>query len=57
MTTKTLRTRLLDLPGRMTTSAGRNILHLPLWWPWEEAFDTTLTKQRSLPQPGVYLKT
>ena len=29
MTTKTLRTRLLDLPGRITTSGRKRTLHLP----------------------------
>ena len=38
MTTKTLRTRLLSLPGRMTTSGGRTTLHLPKDWPWAESF-------------------
>ena len=34
ITTKTLRTRYLDLPGRLTRSARRVHLHLPTRWPW-----------------------
>jgi Transposase DDE domain group 1 len=33
MTTKTLRTRYLDLPGRLTRSARKLHLHLPTRWP------------------------
>jgi hypothetical protein len=31
---KTLRRRLLSLPGRLTRSARRGYLHLPASWPW-----------------------
>jgi hypothetical protein len=31
---KTLRRTLLALPGRLTRSARRLILHLPAGWPW-----------------------
>jgi len=57
MTTKTLRTRLLSLPGRMTTSAGRKTLHLPTKWPWEETFNMILSKMRSIPQPIAHRRT
>jgi len=57
MTTKTLRTRLLSLPGRMTTSGGRTTLHLPKDWPWAESFTRMLAKLRSIPQPGICLRT
>ena len=33
---KTLRRRLLILPGRLTRSARRRLLHLPTNWPWAE---------------------
>jgi hypothetical protein len=36
ITTKTLRTRYLDLPGRLTRSARRWHLHLPTRWPWRD---------------------
>lgn len=35
MTTKTMRTRLIALPGRLTSSGRRRRLHLPRNWPWE----------------------
>jgi hypothetical protein len=53
MTTKTLRTRMLSLPGRMTTSGGRTTLHLPRDWPWEESFTTVLANLRSVPRPSI----
>ncbi len=56
MTTKTLRTRLLALPGRMTTSGGKKILHLPRAWPWEEPFNTILARLRSIPRPVLCLR-
>jgi hypothetical protein len=56
MTTKTLRTRLLALPGRMTTSGGKKILHLTRGWPWEEPFNTILAKLRSIRQSNGCLR-
>jgi hypothetical protein len=57
MTTKTLRTRLFCLPGRMTTSAGKKTLHLPTKWPWEESFTTVLAALRSIPKPSICPRT
>lgn len=48
MTTKTLRTRLLCLPGRITTSGRTRILHLPAAWPWQDQFDTILDSLRAV---------
>ena len=48
MTTKTLRTRLLDLPGRLTISGGKRTLHLPQGWPWEQQFNTVLDNLRAV---------
>ena len=48
MTTKTLRTRLLDLPGRLTTSGGKRTLHLPRAWPWKEQFNKLLDGLRTV---------
>jgi Transposase DDE domain group 1 len=56
MTTKTLRTRLLDLPGRMTTSGGKRTLHLPEGWPWEEHFTMIVTNLRAIGRPKVRLR-
>jgi hypothetical protein len=57
MTTKTLRIRLLDLPGRMTTSGGKRTLHLPAGWPWEQQFHKILANLRAIPLPVVCLRT
>ena len=46
---KTLRRRLLSLPGRITRTARRATLHLPTGWPWQAAFEDTLTRLRALP--------
>ncbi len=46
---KTLRRRLLSLPGRITRTARRLTLHLPTNWPWRTAFEDTLTRLRALP--------
>jgi hypothetical protein len=46
---RTLRRRLLALPGRLTSHAGRWTLHLPARWPWQEDFGEALTRIRALP--------
>jgi Transposase DDE domain group 1 len=56
MTTKTLRTRVLDLPGRLTTSGRRRTLHLPRHWPWQEMFDTMLANLRAVRVPAVCVR-
>ena len=48
-TARTLRRRLLELPGRLTRSARRFTLHLPARWPWQEAFVEALSRIRALP--------
>ncbi len=48
-TARTLRRRLLALPGRLTRSARRWTLHLPARWPWREAFVEALERIRALP--------
>jgi hypothetical protein len=57
MTTKTLRTRFLALPGRMTRSARRQLLHLPRDWPWEEQFRKMLVNLRAVRLPSVVPRT
>jgi hypothetical protein len=49
VTTKTLRRRLFNLPGRLTRSARRVTLHLPARWPWAIDFAAALTRLRSIP--------
>src|SRR4051794_12440618 len=46
---RTLRRRLLALPGRLTRTARRWTLHLPARWPWRDAFAEALTRIRALP--------
>lgn len=49
LTTRTLRRRLLCLPGRLTRSARRWTLHLPRDWPWAPAFVAILGRLRAIP--------
>jgi hypothetical protein len=46
---RTLRRRLLSLPGRLTTSARRWTLHLPARWPWQHDVIRALARIRALP--------
>jgi hypothetical protein len=46
---RTLRRRLLTMPGRLTKTARRFTLHLPARWPWRDAFTEALTRIRALP--------
>ena len=47
---RSVRRRLLALPGRLTTHAGRWTLHLPARWPWQTDFTEALTRIRALPR-------
>lgn len=49
---RTIRRRLLALPGRLTRSARRWTLHLPARWPWQHHFLAALNRIRALPAPG-----
>src|SRR3954452_1823475 len=49
---RTLRRRLLALPGRLTRSARRWTLHLPARWPWQPAFAEALARIRALAPPA-----
>ncbi len=49
---RTIRHRLLALPGRLTRSARRWTLHLPARWPWRADFLAALARIRALPAPG-----
>ena len=46
---RTLRRRLLALPGRLTRSARRWTLQLPARWPWQHDFVRALARIRALP--------
>ena len=49
---KTLRRTLLALPGRLTRTARRWMLHLPARWPWAHSFTMALARLRCIPDPG-----
>jgi Transposase DDE domain group 1 len=49
---KTLRRTPLALPGRLTRSARRWMLHLPTRWPWAHSFTMALARLRCIPDPG-----
>jgi hypothetical protein len=49
LSTKRLRHRLFAIPGRLVRGAGRQRrLRLPQHWPWEDDFNTALTRLRSI---------
>jgi Transposase DDE domain group 1 len=48
-TSRTVRHRLLSLPGRLTTSGRQRTLHLPSRWPWQHDFIRALARIRALP--------
>jgi hypothetical protein len=47
--TPTIRTRLLELPGRLVNPSRQRVLRLPARWPWATEFNTALDRIRSLP--------
>jgi hypothetical protein len=51
-TSRTLRRRLLRIPGRLTRTARRFTLHLPSRWPWHYDFIRALARIRALPSVG-----
>jgi hypothetical protein len=46
---RTVRRRLLALPGRLTRHARDWTLHLPARWPWQGDFEAALARIRALP--------
>jgi len=48
---RTMRRRLLSMPGRLTRTARRWTLHLPARWPWQNDFTAALKRLRALPAP------
>jgi len=47
---RTVRSRVLALPGRLVNRSGRLVLRLPERWPWATSFADALDRIRSLPQ-------
>jgi hypothetical protein len=48
-TARTIRTRLLTIPGRITRTARTVTLRMPARWPWHHAFQVALAHLRALP--------
>jgi hypothetical protein len=46
---RTLRRRLLAVPGRLTRHARGWTLHLPARWPWHDDYIRALDRIRALP--------
>jgi Transposase DDE domain group 1 len=46
--TRTVRTRLIAIPGRLVNRSGRTTLRLPTHWPWAKSFTTALDTLRLL---------
>jgi hypothetical protein len=48
-TARTLRRRLLIIPGRITRTARTVTLRMPTRWPWQTAFLTAVERLRAIP--------
>jgi Transposase DDE domain group 1 len=46
---RSVRARLINLPGRLVNRSGRLTLRLPLDWPWASDFTAALARIRNLP--------
>jgi hypothetical protein len=51
-TARTLRRRLLTIPGRLARTARTTTLRMPARWPWAHDFLAALTRIRALPPPA-----
>lgn len=51
-TARTLRRRLLTIPGRLTRHGRQTRLRMPARWPWATDFLAALTRLRALPPPA-----
>jgi hypothetical protein len=47
--TRTVRSRVFALPGRLVNRSGRHVLRLPQRWPWATTFINALDRIRALP--------
>ncbi len=48
--TRTIRTRLIALPGRVVNRSGKHTLRLPARWPWADTFLNAIERLRAIPQ-------
>jgi hypothetical protein len=46
---RTVRTRVIAVPGRLVNRSGRLTLRMPIYWPWAHTFIRALDRIRSLP--------
>ena len=44
----TIRRHLFSIPGRITRSGRRRVLHLPSAWPWAKPFESAITRLRAV---------
>lgn len=51
-TARTLRRRLLTIPGRLTRTGRQLTLRMPARWPWAKDFLAALARIRALPPPA-----
>lgn len=51
-TARTLRRRLLAVPGRLVHTARRWTLRMPVRWPWAHTFLAALARLRAIPPPA-----
>jgi len=51
-TARTLRRRLLTVPGRLTRHGRQTVLRMPARWPWARDFLAALARLRALPPPA-----
>jgi hypothetical protein len=51
-TARTLRRRLLTIPGRLARTVRRTTLRMPARWPWAQDFHAALARLRALPPPA-----
>lgn len=52
-TTATIRRTLINVPARIASSGRRLTLHLPLTWPWQDAWATMFTRTCGPPTPAA----
>lgn len=50
LATKTLRARLLAMPGRIVRTARRTTVRMPSNWPWQREFERAMARIRALPK-------
>lgn len=49
----TLRTRIINIPGRVATTGRRLVLHLPTHWPWAPGWELLWLRATGPPAPAI----